>query len=393
MRQSLKRFLLIPAILLGAIIVAMMLLQMRPEPPKKEREELDPLVEVMMLEYMSVNFEISSQGTVVPRTETVLSAEVSGTVTAISPKFVAGGVFDRNEVLMRIDPTNYEVAVRQAEALVKQRTIEYDGAQKLRSQGYRAEAELASAAAALATAEAELVRARRNLQRTYIRLPYEGVVRAKEADLGQFVNPGTRLGVVFATDAAEVRLPLTDRDLAYLDLPGVRDVLETGQAQGPAVSLSAVQKGRRAEWQARIVRTEGVVDENSRVTYAVARVEDPYCRHSDCIPLPVGTFVSARISGAPAENVFRVPRSVVRRSNELLFVDDDNELSVREVEVVRSDADFIYIGGGASPGERIVMTALETPINGMRVRTTENVSDGEETTTDDEPDPMTAEDE
>ena len=393
MKQFLMRFLLIPGILLGAIIVAIMLVQMRPEPPKKEREELDPLVDVMTLEYMSVNFEISSQGTVRPRTETVLSAEVSGTVTDISPKFIAGGVFDRNEVLMRIDPTNYEVAVRQAEALVKQRTIEYDGAQKLRSQGYRAEAELASAAAALATAEAELVRARRNLQRTYIRLPYEGIVRSKEADLGQFVNPGTPLGVVFATDAAEVRLPLTDRDLAYLDLPGVREVRETGQAPGPDVSLSAVQKGRHAEWPARIVRTEGVVDEKSRVTYAVARVEDPYCRHSDCVPLPIGTFVNARISGAPAENVIRVPRSVVRRSNELLFVDGDNTLSMREVDVVRSDADFIYIGGGAVPGDRIVVTALETPINGMRVRTTDDVADEAAATTDDEDTSAAAEDE
>ena len=120
---------------------------------------------------------------------------------------------------MRIDPTNYEVAFRQAEALVKQRQIEYDGASKLRSQGYRAEAEHASAAAALASAEAELTRANRNLQRTYIRLPYAGIVRSKEADLGQFVNMGTPLGITFATDHAEVRLPLTDTDLAFIDLP------------------------------------------------------------------------------------------------------------------------------------------------------------------------------
>ena len=222
------RKLLIFGILAAAIAIAVIMVQMRPEPPKKETVELDPLVEVLVLEHMTANFEINSQGTVLPRTETVLSAEVSGTITSISPKFIAGGVFDKNEVLMRIDPTNYEVAVKQADALVKQREIEYEGAVKLRSQGYRAEAELASAAAALATAEAELVRARRNLERTYIRLPYEGMVRSKETDLGQFVNPGSMLGVVFATDFAEVRLPLTDSDLAFVDLPVATDMTPSG---------------------------------------------------------------------------------------------------------------------------------------------------------------------
>ena len=120
--------------------------------------------------------------------------------------------------MLRIDPTNYEVAVHRAEATLKQRQIEYDGAEKLRSQGYRAESEYASAAAALAAAEADLVNARRNLERTRISLPYAGMVRSKEADLGQYVNPGTRLGVTFATDYAEVRLPLTDSDLGFIDL-------------------------------------------------------------------------------------------------------------------------------------------------------------------------------
>ena len=363
------RKLLIFGILAASIVIAVVMVQMRPAPPKKESVELAPLVEVLVLEAMTANFEVTSQGTVRPRTETILSAEVSGTITSISPKFIAGGVFDKNEVLMRIDPTNYDTAVKQADALLKQRTIEFEGAKKLRSQGYRAEAELASAAAALATAEADLVRARKNLQRTYIRLPYEGIVRAKETDLGQFVNPGTRLGVLFATDYAEVRLPLTDRDLAFVDLPDATAITESGGANGPKVTLTAVQKGRSTDWSAQIVRTEGIVDEKSRVTYAVARIVDPYCRHSECNPLPMGTFVSARIAGAPAENVIRVPRSAVRGSDELLFVDDENKLYIRKVSIVRSDAQYIYIGDGATPGERIAVTTLEMPVNGMDVRT------------------------
>jgi RND family efflux transporter MFP subunit len=369
------RKLLILGILLTAVVLAVLMVQMRSAPPRKDLVDLDPLVETLTLELMTANFEVRSQGTVRPRTETVLSAEVSGTITSISPDFVAGGVFGENDVLMRIDPTNYDVAVRQAEALVKQRSIEYEGAKKLRSQGYRAEAELASAAAALATAEAELVRARRNLERTYIRVPYEGIVRAKDADLGQFVNPGTPLGVVFATDHAEVRLPLTDTDLAFVDIPLAMETNEAGRAVGPNVTLSATQKGRKTEWQARIVRSEGVVDEQSRVTYAVARIDDPYRRHTDGVPLPVGTFVGARIEGAVAENVIRVPRSVLRGSNELIFVDDENRLRLRSVDILRADADHIYLSGGAAAGERVVVSALEAPVNGMPVRTTADVPD------------------
>lgn len=366
------RKLLIFGILAASVAGVIAMTSLRPESPKKERVELDPLVEVQVLEAMDAKFEIRSQGTVWPGIETILSAEVSGTITSLSPQFVAGGVFDENEVLMRIDPTNYDVAVKQAAALVKQRQIEFDGAQQLRSQGYRAEAELAAAAAALATAEADVVRARRNLERTYIRLPYAGIVRAKEADLGQFVTPGARLGVVFSTDYAEVRLPLTDTDLAFIDLPDTSAASSPEAVTGPSVVLSAVQKGRMAQWQATIVRTEGVVDEKSRMTYAVARIDDPYRRRSDGNALPVGTFVQASIEGTLAEDVVRIPRAVVRGSDKIVFVDDDNKLLIRSVDVARSDANYLYVRGGAAAGERIVLTALESPINGMSVRTQES---------------------
>jgi multidrug efflux pump subunit AcrA (membrane-fusion protein) len=294
---------------------------------------------------------------------------VSGTISSISQKFIAGGVFQANEVLMRIEPTNYRVSLDQAEALVTQRQIEYDGAKKLKSQGYRAESEYASAVAALASAKAEQVRARRNLERTYIRLPYEGVVRAKESDLGQFVNPGTRLGVTFATDFAEVRLPLTDLDLAFVELPDAADIAASGSASGPQVVMSAVRKGKLTEWLARIVRTEGVVDEKSRVTYAVARIDDPYRLHSEGEPLPMGTFVSATIDGTSVSGIYRAPNSAVRGSNQVLVIDSDNTLHIRNVEAVRADAEFTYFRG-AVDGEMIVISALEAPIDGMRVRTT-----------------------
>jgi RND family efflux transporter MFP subunit len=369
MRRKWLRFLLILAILLGAAAVFAVLTGLREPPAKKEAEFAAPLVEVMELQPMQAKFRIASQGTVRPRTETTLSSEISGTIIEISPKWIAGGVFAANEVLMRIDPTNYSVAVDQAKALVRQRQIEFDGAEKLLSQGYRAEAEQASAAAALALAKAELVRANRNLERTYIRLPYAGMVRNKDSDLGQFVSPGTRLGVVFATDKAEVRLPLTDQDLRFLDLPGAAEISKTGSGQGPAVLLTATRRGEAHTWTARITRTEGVIDENSRVTYAVASIDDPYGLAGDGEVLLMGTFVHAEISGVSLDGVFRIPRSALRGADELLFAGADDKIEIRRVTVLRSQGELAYVGGNVKPGERLVLTAVESPVNGMAVRT------------------------
>ncbi|MEM7279859.1 MAG: efflux RND transporter periplasmic adaptor subunit [Pseudomonadota bacterium] len=369
MKRKSKRILLVVGIFAGSVVGMMTLMSMRPEQPKREVENLDPLVEVIELEVSTESFRIQSQGTVQARTQTVLSAEVSGAVVSISPKFIPGGVFAKDEVLMRIDPTSYKVALDRAEALVAQRQIEFDGAKKLRSQGYRAEAELASSAAALASAKADLVDAQKNLDRTNIRLPYEGMVLSKSADLGQFVNPGTQIGETFATDLAEVRLPLTDHDLAFVDIPDAVEITRTGSANGPAVTLQAIQRGRLTEWQAQIVRSEGVVDERSRVTYVVAQIDDPYSRHKEGPWLPVGTFVSASIEGSQPVDLIKVPRSALRGSDQLLFVTDESTLEIRSVGVLRADSDYAYISSGASAGERITTTVIQAPTTGMAVRT------------------------
>lgn len=378
MTRKAKRAILISAIFAGAIGLAFGLMRLKPAPETRDIPDVAPLVEVLPLVESPVSFRIASQGTVRPRTETVLSAEVSGAIVSISPKFIPGGVFSAGEELLRIDPTNYEVAVDQARATLAQRQIEYDGAKKLRSQGYRAESEYASAASALAAAKADLVKAERNLERTRVDLPYDGMVRAKEADLGQYVNTGTRLGVTFAIDYAEVRLPLTDQDLAFVDLPDASDIIESGAAEGPLVDLTAKRKGRLAHWQARIVRTEGVVDDKNRVTYAVARIIDPYILGGEAehdSPLPMGTFVSASIQGTTVANIVRVPRKALRGNNQLMFIDGDNRLRIRQVDIVRTDADYAYLRGGEMVSDRISITTLESPINGMKVRTADDAVD------------------
>ncbi len=190
-------------------------------------------------------------------------------------------------------------------------------------------------------------------------------MRSKDADLGQFVNPGTRLGVTFSTSAAEVRLPLPDQDLAFVNLP--RPGAESYDS--PAVTLTAVQQGEMRRWEARIVRSEGTVDTSSRVTYLVAQVDDPYGLVSNTAPLPVGSFVAAEISGTSRADVLRVPRAALRGSDQLMIRDSDSRLRIRDIDVIRADAEFAYLSGGATEGEEVIVTALESPVNGTPVRT------------------------
>lgn len=365
------RAIIITAIVAGSLAVAVMLTMSRDPAPRKPAEPTAILVDTIPVERVNTSFTVQSQGTVRPRIETLLSAEVSGTVVEMSDAFVAGGIFEPDDVLLRIDPTNYRVAVEKSQALVKQRQIEFDGAQKLRSSGFRAESEYASAAAQLASAKAELTGAQRNLERTAIRLPYAGMVRAKEVDIGQFVSPGARLGTVFATATAEIRLPLTDSDLGFVNLP---DAGATGAA-GPAVRLTAVRKGVPTSWTGNIVRTEGVVDETSRVTYAIAKIDDPYALQRSGSALPIGTFVSAEIEGASESDVLRVPRAALRGSDQIMVMDADSTLRIRSVGVARTNADWAYLSAGVSEGEQVIMTVLESPVNGMLVRTRDRAVD------------------
>ena len=368
-------------ILSVAIVAVVAMVAGRPTPERKPQDVVAPIVEVIELQPESVTFSVASQGTVQPLTQTTLSAEVAGTIVSMSEDFVAGGTFVAGEVLMTIDPTNYRVAVDRAEASVRQRQIEYDGAKRLNEQGYRAEAELLSAEAALASARADLVRAERDLDRTVVRVPYNGIVRNRNAQLGDYVAPGALLGSVFATDIVEVRLPLPDPDLAFVSLPLVSD---GAAADGPAVTLNGSFRGQPASWLGRVVRTEGVIDERNRMVFAVARVDDPYgLQGRDGPALPVGTFVNAAIDGVTMDNIAKIPRELVRGGDQVIFLDDESQLRFETLDFLRTDADYAYVNADQLSLLKIVSTRLEAPLNGMKVRTGADVEAADESVAED----------
>jgi len=381
MRKFFKYILPLALIVISIVLVVVMVtVAQGKRPDRKDTTDLAVRVDTISAELASLNLSVYSQGTVRPRTETTLVAEVAGQIVSVSGNFIPGGFFRSGEVLLQIDPSDYETGLLRAEANLAARKAQLAD-QKARSEQARKDwfnlgregepsdltlriPQLAEAQAAVQAAEAELQEARRDLQRTRIKVPYDGLVRSKLVDVGQYVAPGTPLGVTFAIDTAEIRLPLSSNDLKFLELPSATRLEES---QRVPVTLTAADIGGGQQWNAEIVRTEGVVDESSRVIYAVAEVVDPYgvLGQSRSPELKMGTFVRADIQGLRIEDVVVLPRSVLRADNSVLIANDQRKLEIRPVTVVRAEPRSVYISAGVSDGEQVITTSMDAPIPDM----------------------------
>ena len=373
-------------IIVFASAAAWALVNARPEVATASIAPPALLVDVVQARRNPVTFSVQSQGSVAPRTQTNLIAEASGQIVEVSPAFVSGGFFRKDDVLVRIDPRNYESVVKRARAAVARAETQlatetatasyakedYARLQRLNPNTGPASAlalrkpQLSAAMAELQSAQADLEKAEGDLDRTVIRAPYDGLVRQKIADVGQYVNVGSQLATTFAIDVAEVRLPVTQNDLQFLDISKLRAGL-------PLLAvLKAQLGGETITWPATIARSEGVFDADTRVLYLVAQVPDPYGLQDGTevtqSPLMMGTFVSAQIAGRAGGDLFVVPRESVYRGQTLWLVDDDSTIRPTSVNVVRADEDFFYISDGLSEGDRYCATAVEQPLPGMKVR-------------------------
>ena len=371
------------AFIVAAVVASFAMIQTRPEAPKEAVSKPALLVSVATARREPIEFVVRSRGLASPRTQTTLVSEVSGQIAEVSPAFVSGGFFARGDMLIRIDPRNYETVVKRARAEVaKARTgvatenalagYAFEDWERLRelntatgpaSELTLRKPQLQEALAELESKEAELEKVEEDLQRTVIRAPYDGMVREKLADVGQYVNVGAQLARTFAVDLAEVRLPVTQKDLRFLDL----GKLDAG-GELPVV-LSASIGDQQFDWEARVVRSEGVFDAGSRVLYVVAQMNDPYdLADSGREPLRMGTFVTAAITGLPGGELVAVPRHALSRGTTLWVVDANSTIQPRTVGVVRTDEDLAYLDRGVADGEIYVTTPIDHPLPGMRVR-------------------------
>jgi len=355
-------------LILGMVVVAA-IYWLRPVPKTKPvRPVSPPVVNVIEARPDAHQIFITTQGTVAPRREINLVAEVAGRVVAVADSFVDGGFFAAGNALVSLDDRDYRYTLFSAKAEVanaeRERAIERGQARQAKREWrdlgnkeanalFLRKPQVAAADAQLAAAKAQRDKAELDLSRTKISAPFSGRVRTKEVDIGQYVSPGTVIARVYDSAAAEVRLPLNDAQLGLIDLPfgGAIDPQEQ-----PKVVLSSMVAGKLHSWEATITRTEASVDTNTRFYYAIAEVAEPFNEQVHSLPLMIGLFVDATIAGREMDNMIAIPQKALLKRRQVFVVDANNRLSLRQVRWVNTDQDKAWVSGDFRQGERIVVS-------------------------------------
>ncbi len=352
-----------------------------PEEAKRPKGKPRPIktqaVELVLKDYPT---KITTQGNVRPHDQITLNSEVTGKVVRISPSFEDGAFFKEGEVLVELDTADFEAAVANAEAQVARTTATY-AMEKAQADVARTNWEklnldedpdplvlrlpqLKQAEANVKSAEAQLGRMQRDLERARIRAPFDGRVRQRSVGLGQAIRVNSSLGTIFASDYAEVRLPISGEDLPMLFLPE--------DADDPPVDVElrdALNPDNETTWPAQIIRTEGALDANSLELFAIAKVDNPFGLNSSKPPLRVGQPVTASISGKVLKSVMAIPRIAVKRLDQIYLIHPKKmTLHTRTIEPLWSDEEHVIVRDPNIPdGSLLATTKLSYTPEGARV--------------------------
>lgn len=360
-----------------AVFVVLQVTKPRPapnvEPPRAVSVEVVPAIRATSRPV------VVAYGEVRPGIRTQLVAQVGGKVASIAPDFIEGGSFAPGQVLLTIEDTDYRAALDEQQARVAAARVELEQAladadvarkqlagQKNPSPLALKKPQVARAEAALKAAQTALSLAETNLDRTRISLPFTGRVESQSADLGQYVNPGKVLGVVFGTEVAEVRVALTDSQLSSL---GVPIGFDGGQADGLETTLSATMGGTAHHWQGILSRLDAAIDPKTRSVYGTVTIANPYAEASlsSGMPLAVGLFVDAEIQGRPLVDAIQIAAEGLRAGNEVFVLDGEGLLDIRSVEVVHRNRDVVLVRSGVEAGDQVIVSAIRNPVRGMRI--------------------------
>ena len=371
-------------ILLFGCAVAWMLIDSRSDLNQSLPQNDIPAVQVVQAIPQTLTLNIYSQGVVTPRTEIDLIPEVGGRIIKLHSVFVTGGGFKAGDVLVTIDPRDYDHAIVRAQALVAEakhrlaREEEEAGQSRYEWQVLSKERpptplmlrepQLGEARAKLKAAEADLAHARLLRNRCEWRAPFSGKIREKLVGLGQFVQPGVTLARLYATDIAEIRLPITKDQLSYIDWP-----IESQGNRGkqprvlPKVILSTQYSGIKKLWEGHIIRLEGAFNETTGLVYVVAEINWEHTKKDNNFPLLPGLFVQAEIKGRAQPNLFRLPRESVNANRTILAIDAQGRLRIRHVHFLRIETNYVLVRDGLEVGDLIVTSSIPVPIEGTKL--------------------------
>lgn len=379
MRVSTKRALPPLLILAGGFLVSGLLLEGRPSAEPMPRTMAPQPVRTLDVEPSTIRLFVESQGTVTPRTESQLVAEVAGRVRSVGPGLEPGAFFARGEVLAELDDGDLALDVKRAGALLERAAAEEEFArtslarlESLARKGIASDAALDEARRAARTtraarleAEVILARAERDLERARVVAPFAGRTVSRSIDKGRFLSVGTPIAILHAAEDAEIRLPVPDGELAFLDLPIGREI---PRDEAPRVTLRSRFAGREHAWQGRIVRTEAQIDPRTRMVNVVARVD-----RSDAgvdkqrPPLTAGLFVEARIEGRVVNGLVRIPRAALADESSVWVVDGDRRLRRRPIEILRFERSSVLVSDGLAESDLVSLLEPRLAREGLAV--------------------------
>ncbi len=379
-RLALKIILPLLILVIGFIGFRMMS-QLKKIPHRQQPQQLGILVDVVELKNITHQVTIHATGTVQAEQEIALVPQVSGKIIWISPQLVRGGLFKKGETLLKIDTSDFELAVRKSHAEIAQVQVELateqERAKIALSEWQRIdiidkgtpgplatrEIQLRQQQANLARAEANLQQAQLYLQRTEIKAPFNGRIRQEQVDLGQYLRAGTSIGSFAGTDRAEIYIPLPARELTWLDIPSVTD------KQGASATIR-LPSNDNISWSGKLTRSLGEIDPNSRMATVVVTVEDPYQLKKilNQTTLPNGLFVNIELHGEEFSDIIAIPRKALRSGSLVWIADNQNRLSLRPVEILRREKQQILIKSGIKPGEKLILTTLAGAAEGTLLR-------------------------
>ncbi|WP_448246369.1 efflux RND transporter periplasmic adaptor subunit [Thalassotalea agariperforans] len=366
---------IIPAIIV--IVTAILMKVIFDNPPENNRSKPSKAPQMTVatttLEPKNYQVMVQSFGTVEPRTQSVLFAQVSGQINQVSPEFRAGGFFEKGDVLVQLDDRDHraEVKIAQAslvsakqalqeeEARVAQAEADWQrlGNGKAPSDLVLRKPQLAAAQAKVLSAEAQLDKVKLALERTRIVAPYAGRILKKHVDIGQVVSSNTALADIYAADYVEIRLPIKNKDLALMKLPE-EYLTEPKHQQGNNDVMIYSDLIGKQQWQGRIIRTESAIDQSSQQLYVVAQINRPYDKNENNNgQIKIGQYVTAEITGRNIDNALVIPSSAIYQGS-YVYVVEQGVLKRKDIKLGWQNGTEAIVANGLNAGDELVLTSL-----------------------------------
>jgi RND family efflux transporter MFP subunit len=370
------------AVIVAGVIGAAYITKTAPKALRRPPAKIAPLVEVARIQPGIHNVAVQAMGTVVPAKEIVLESRVSGEIVALHPQFAVGGFLEKGSEVLRIEPLDYELAVTLAEARVKDsesilKVAEEEAAAAVEEWRLlysnkpenaeipalvAKEPQLEAARAKLAAEKADLQKAKLDLARTRIKAPFNAIVRKKFVDIGSQVSGQEQLAELIGTDVYWIQASIPVDRLNWITIP--RQSTETG---------SKVRIFHRNEYihSGTVIKLLGDLEQEGRMARVIIEVRDPLGlrrKEKKQLPLLIGEYVRLEISGRQLDNVYRIPRTALRDSNRIWVASSEDTLKIRDVDILWRDSDTVLFRDGLQPGDRLIVSELPTPVDGMAVQ-------------------------